>query len=258
MTAGALATPPLVVATPERFLVLWQSPESRAYHRVGELTRDASGYRFRYAPDAVSLDGFDGFVNFPDFGREYRSADLFPMFANRVMTPRRDNYASYVRGLGLDQSRPEPFEVLARTLGTRASDRVQLLPVPVVDDRGLVSFYFLLHGGRHVDEVGDRLARVAAGDELFLAGEPDNPVSSVAVLVGAVREPRRDTALGYVPEVLAPLVLSLLESSMPMRVVAERVTRPEPGAASLSPRLLVRVDAVAPSGWDLDAALLPT
>ncbi|MDH4116918.1 MAG: hypothetical protein OEW30_05940 [Acidimicrobiia bacterium] len=35
------------------------------------------------------------------------------------------------------------------TLGTRATDLVQLFPVPTNDAQGLLSFYFLVHGSRH-------------------------------------------------------------------------------------------------------------
>lgn len=254
MTVEMLAAAPARVATPDRFLVLWQSPTTGAYHRVGTLTRDAAGYRFSYSAAAEALVGFDGFVSFPDFHAEYRSAELFATFANRVMTPQRDSYQAYVRALGITEARPEPFEVLARTLGTRATDLVQLLPVPTVDE-GIVSFHFLVHGGRHVDPAGAHLARIHERDELFLAPEDGNPVSPVAVLVGDQPCPTRDRAVGYVPDVFGRLVRWLLDAQAPLRVIAERVNREADGDLPDHLRLLVRLDALLPLGFDVEDAL---
>lgn len=255
MSVDALATRPPQVATPHRFLVLWQSPSDRSYHRVGTLERDAEGYSFQYLPGAQSSAGFERFAGFPDLDGEYRSEELFPMFANRVMTPRRDSYDAYVQSLGLRDARPEPFEVLARTLGTRATDLVQLLPVPTVDPQGLLSFYFLVHGSRHVDADAERLGSVKSGDDLYLTPEEDNEVSPVAVLVDSQPQPTRDRALGYVPDVLAPLVRALLASGTPLSAVAEQVNLPAEGHVSDHMRLLARIDAIAPDGFHIDAAL---
>ena len=255
MTVEALTSAPARVATPHRFLVLWQAPVDRAYHRVGTLERDESGYRYAYTPGAASVPGFEGFVSFPDFQAEYRSPELFATFANRVMTPRRDSYETYVRSLGLTDARPEPFEVLARTMGTRATDLVQLLPVPTVDEHGLLAFYFLVHGSRHVDPTGARLAQLRPGDQIFLAAEDDNPTSTVAVLVGGQPHPTRDHSLGYVPDVLATLVRALLASGRPHRATAEQVNQPSASHLPDHMRLLVRLDALAPEGFDVEATL---
>lgn len=255
MTAEVLAAAPERVATPHRFLVLWQSPSDRAYHRVGTLEREDSGYRFCYTASARSVPHFEGFASFPDFQAEYRSPELFATFANRVMTPRRDSYDAYVQSLGLTDTRPEPFEVLARTLGTRATDLVQLLPVPTIDGHGLLSLYFLVHGSRYVDPAGERLALLRQGDELFLAPEDDNAVSTVAVLVGDRPRPTRDRSLGYVPDVLAALVRELLAAGRPLRATAEQVNQPSASHLPDHMRLLVRLDAQAPEGFDVEATL---
>ncbi len=255
MTADLLASAPERIATPHVFIVLWQSPSDRVYRRVGTLTRDSDGYRFRYTPAAASIEGFHGFASFPDFAVEYRSDELFATFANRVMTPRRDSYDAYVQALGLHDARPEPFEVLARTLGTRATDLVQLLPAPTIDKHGLFSIYFLVHGSRHVDPAATQLGRVHNGDQLFLAPEEGNPVSPVAVLVGSELDPTPARALGCVPDVLGELVRALLASGAPVRATAEQVNNASQGQIPDHMRLLVRLDAVPSEGFDLDATL---
>lgn len=254
MTQVAAASIPSEVLTPDRFLVLWQDPETRCYQRVGYLERDGAGYSFRYEPGARELEGFTGFAEFPDWSATYRSQALFATFANRVMTPRREGYERYIESLGVPGPRPEPFEVLAVTLGARATDNVQLLPMPRRNAGGALSLQFLVHGARHVDPDATLLAGVEAGDTLYLASEPDNPHSPLAVLVGPNPGPTRDSALGYVPDVLAGLVGQLLHD-YPIAVTAAHVNRPTDEPVPDHMRLLVRLDAVVPIDFDPDALL---
>ena len=165
---------PTMLGTPNRFLVLWQHPETRTFHQIGLLSRSAHGYSFAYGPAVESIPGFAPLANFPNTARTYDSVDLFPVFANRVMTTRRDGYAQYVAALGLGPT-PEPFEVLARTLGTRATDRIQVLPLPDPTPDGHIHLVFLVHGIRHVDPDGLQMAQLREGDTLHLAPEDDNP-----------------------------------------------------------------------------------
>lgn len=258
MTATAVRelTRARAAMVPAEFLVLWQDDGSREYHRIGRLSHSDSGYKFVFDSSAPALSertSFAGLAEFPDWTRTYRSEELFPTFANRVMTPRRDSYRDYLLslGFGADQ-RPAPFEVLARTLGARVTDRFQVLPVPVVQPDGVVAFEFLLHGGRHVDKDSLKLAKVSAGDQLHLVPEPGNDFSDVAVLVGTEAALERDTALGYVPNPLAKFVRHLLNEGIPVVATAAHVQVPQLGEylGSDHMRLLVRVDAVVPDGFD--------
>ncbi len=254
MTEATLVSTSVPVGAPDRFLVLWQEPAGRSYHRVGTLERGAAGYMFTYEPAARDVSGFTPFAEFPDWDIEYRSDALFATFANRVMTPRREGYDRYVHSLGLASALPEPFEVLARTLGTRATDHVQLLPVPRANEAGILSLYFLVHGARHVDPDAARLSSVRVGDPLHLAAEPDNPQSPLAVLVGSEPMPSRDVALGYVPQALAGLVLGLM-ANQSVQVSAAHVNLPADGQIPDHMRLLARLDAVVPDGFDAEALL---
>ena len=254
MTQVAAASIHSEILTPDRFLVLWQHPETRQYRRVGVLERRDSGYTFRYEPGAQTLEGFAGFAEFTDWDVTYRSERLFPTFANRVMTPRREGYERYIESLGVPGPRPEPFEVLAVTLGARATDHVQLLPLPRRNDNGVLSMQFLVHGARHVDPDATLLARVQAGDTLYLAPEAGNAYSPLAVLVGPAARPTRDSALGYVPEVLAGLVRRLMDA-YPVVVTAAHVNRPADEPVLDHMRLLVRLDALVPTTFDPDPLL---
>lgn len=234
------------------FLVLRQDPETREYAVVGRLEREGDEYVFRYAPGVSDTPSATRLPGFPDLTRTYRSPALFATFSNRVMTPRRDSYQDYLGLLGLQGSEPEPFEVLARTWGTRTTDRIQVLPVPRVDQTGHLQTRFLVHGGGHVDPDGRALSRVHVGDQLQLRHEPENAVDARAVLVLRVEGEDR---LGYIPRPLAPFIHALWDANVVPVVTAEHINLPGARLVSNQMRLLARLDAQVPVDFDVEAAL---
>ena len=220
------------------FLVLRQDADTRAYRWLGVLSRHDGEFHFRYTPEAASDADLRTLPGFPDPTRQYASPNLFATFANRVMTPRRDCYQSFLDMIGLSGEDIDPFEVLARTWGTRVTDRIQVLPVPKVDAGGRLRMRFLVHGGRYVDPDAEVLGTVSAGDRLTLVREPGNPEDSLAVLVCADGSSR---AVEYVLAPVAPFVHALWEQGIDPEVMAETVTMPDAPLASNQMRL--------PRGW---------
>ncbi|WP_402374566.1 HIRAN domain-containing protein [Isoptericola rhizosphaerae] len=168
---------------------------------VGVLERSEQVYRFAYLETVLRIDGFRPLVGFPDVQRRYQRENLFHLFAQRAMSPRRPDYLRYVAELGLTPEEHEPWELLARSHGTREVDRLQLLPVPEVIG-GTVVHPFLVHGTRNAPgspEERERTIRgLTVGERLQLVAEPNNEANPAAVLVttedGAV--------LGWVPDLL--------------------------------------------------------
>ena len=236
------------------FLVLRQEKDTRAYRWLGLLSRHDGEYRFCYTTEAVADPGLRPLPGFPDVGKIYRSPGLFATFANRVMTPRRDSYRNYLDMIGLSGEAADPFEVLARTWGTRATDLIQVLPVPQVDRAGRLRMLFLVHGGRHVDPDAEVLGSVSDGDQLSLVPEPENPKDPLAVLVCVDGAGRR---VGYLPAPLAPFVHSLWAQGVQPEVTAERVNMPDAPLGSNQMRLLARLEATVEEGFDVMAALNP-
>lgn len=78
--------------TGRRLAVTWQHPDSRAIQPVGMLEHDGDRYHFHYIRRAQYVEDFRPFLGFPDLGRAYTSAHLFPIFAERVMDARRPDY----------------------------------------------------------------------------------------------------------------------------------------------------------------------
>jgi hypothetical protein len=228
----------------QRLAVAWQHPVERRISPVGLLDYDGVTYRFRYLRRALETAGFRPFLGFPEWDREYISDRLFPMFAERVMSPRRPDYPTYLRTLDLPDD-PSPMEVLARSEGRRVGDTVQLFPEPTVQPNGRTTCRFLVHGIRHMlradPGVEDKLARLSVGGRLVLVDEPTNPYNPRAVLTSSVDGQR----IGWVPDLLLDYVHTVLETGS-VTVVAEHVNGPE---APFHLRVLARLDAQVQIGY---------
>ncbi len=239
--------------TARRLVVAWQHPVDRSIEPVGFLSYDGRVYEFRYIRNALQVKDFQPLLGFGDLRRSYASEELFPLFAQRAMDPRRPDYQRYVDRLGLEGD-PGPWEQIARSEGRREGDTIQLFPEPVVHG-GELECLFLVHGIRHVHEkpkilnghaievtreqVEVVLARLHRGDVLGLVPEPQNEWNRLAVLVtGAPQMP-----VGWVPDLLLEDLHRLLQRAH-VTVTAEHVNGPD---APSHMRLLARLRA-APAG----------
>jgi hypothetical protein len=189
---------------PHRLLVAWQHPVTKAYGLVGHLDLPATAgepYRFTYFPWAGSMPGFRPFVGFPDLQRDYESLELFPFFDNR-MTPRsRADYPDLAASVGLD-GHADPFEVLARTGGRRATDTIEVLAEPIIDAAtGRLEVHFLVHGVSH-HRVDDAVAALRPGDRLRVLCDVQNPSDALALALAD----SETCNLGWVPRYICPLV----------------------------------------------------
>ncbi|MGH3688038.1 MAG: hypothetical protein ACRDRU_15540 [Pseudonocardiaceae bacterium] len=205
--------------------VAWQHPDERSVRPVGLLQYDGQTHEFFYLHAVSEVHDFRPFLNFPDLARIYRSADLFPMFSQRVMSARRPDYTQYLRQLDLVGG-ATPWEQLARTEGKLASDTIQLIPEPEVDGKGRTKSQFLVAGIRHqIKDEHQRdliLSRLKRGDKLQLVEEPGDPVNPRAVLVST----RDQVALGWVPNMLVDYVHDVRDGG-PFSVEVAHVNGPD-------------------------------
>lgn len=229
----------------KRLVVSWQHPENRLIQPVGFLSYDGETYRFTYIRNALRIRGFQPLLGFRDMRREYRSDELFPLFAQRAMDPRRPDFQRYVKRLGLE-GEPGTWEQISRSQGRRQGDTLQLLPEPVhIGD--VLTCPFLVHGIRHAheetrilngqvtrEEVNDALERLGPGDSLALARDRHNPVNSLALMV-------LDSAIlvGWVPDLLVEDIQTLMQRAN-VSVLVEHVNGPD---APWHMRLLARLRA---------------
>ena len=197
-----------------RLVVTWQHPNERRIEPIGFLSHDEGGlYQFAYIRNAFTVKDFRPLLGFSDLREVYSSPDLFPLFAQRVMDPRRPDYQRYVKQLGLSEEEATPWEQITRSQGRRQGDTIQLLPVPVTDGDTLACF-FLVHGVRWVpfkarildgrrievtsEQVEQALGHLRDGDALGLSPEPQNEFNSLAIMVTGPSV----TPVGWVPNLM--------------------------------------------------------
>jgi hypothetical protein len=232
-----------------RLVVAWQHPEERSIQPVGILARDENGYKFTYIRNALSVRDFRPLVGFENLYGSYHSEDLFPLFAQRAMDPRRPDYQRYVQNLGLEGD-PSPWEQIARSQGRREGDTIQLFPEPVAED-GEIRCLFLVHGIRHAhkgtkilngtsvevtrEQVEAALNELHRGDELGIIPEPGNEKNPQAIVVMAAPL----VPVGWVPDLIVEDLHRLMERAR-VTVTAERINGSD---APWHLRLLARLRA---------------
>lgn len=184
------------------FLVTRRDRSTGRYERLGVLTQVPEGWGFRYFRDVAESDGTFPLPGIPVTDSVIHSEHLFPLFAQRVVSPRRPDRSRILARLGLDDS-ATAFEILAHNGGRRSGDTIELIQLPRTHESGAESMQFLVHGMRHRSSVEQSAVdSLAVGDELVLVPEPDNPVDPEALLVSTTR----GTPLGWVPAPLVPLL----------------------------------------------------
>ena len=219
-----------------------QRPVTRAWYPIGQLEAepDKSFYRFNYtegARRAASEAGFAPLEAFPELGRTYESADLFPVFRNRLIQPGRDDYREYVERLGLASDETDPMEILAVSGGTRQTDNLEVFPKIRKHHDGSFSCRFFLHGWRHVSTAAQtRLETLKAGDPLRVCLELNNPATGAAIQLQTADDYHM---LGWAPRYLLGDMLATLAHA-PHDLEAS-VVRLNPPPAPGNQRVLVEL-----------------
>lgn len=232
----------------------WQAPADRAWFPVGRLDADTalSRYRFNYTRGALSAqrEGFHPVVSFPSFSESYESSELFPMFKNRVLQPRRD-FSSYLASLALD--RPDPIEILAVTGGERQTDSFEVFPkIEKQADDSFVCRFFL-HGLRHMSEAAQhRAALLKPGEPLGVSLELNNPKHGLAIqLTSGDYE-----FIGWTPRFIVGDLLKAINKNPRLSASVVQVNA---GGIPLNRRVLVEMRGFLPSGIEpmADGDFLP-
>lgn len=233
----------------QALFVAWQQPDSRRYYPVARLASGVGAahdlYEFAYVrgADEAAAVGFHPFLAFPDLHGVCRSAELFPFFTNRLMSRKRPDFLAHVERLGLDAS-ADDMAILARSGGTRATDSIELFPLPIFDPEiGWYQTCFWMHGFRHLTpQQLARLFKLQPGEPLLPVHEPANPHDANAI--GLLTEDQ--IHVGYVPRSLASDAVHLLKQCSTFRIFVQRVN---PDPAPMQQRLLCDLQSCWPEGF---------
>lgn len=211
------------------FLAWHDSADTRLWFPVGRLDAAVAPawYRFRYtlgAQRAQREAGFPLLLEFPDLGREYTAPDLFPLFRNRVINPRRPERDHYLRSMDLGPD-ADPIEILSTSGGHRVTDAYEVFPKLVKGQDGSFSCRFFLHGWRHVNAAAqERLAALEPDDPLYVTLELTNPRDGVAVQI----QTEDYHMIGWAPRYLVrDLATAMAEAPSQYSARVVRMNRPE-------------------------------
>lgn len=130
--------------------IAWQDKTTRRWAPVGRLSREDGVYRFVYTRGAEETPHFRPFGRMLDLHKSYKSEELFPIFANRILAKNRPEYRDYLQWLGLAEAQYDALEELSRTGGLRATDSLELFPCPEPTEGKTFEVYFFCRGLRHL------------------------------------------------------------------------------------------------------------
>lgn len=130
----------------------WQDKaKTRQWFPIGQLDADLQKPLFKFGyiqgvQRAYEEAGFQPLDAFPDCRQRYVSSELFPLFQNRVMNKRRDEFQSYLQQLDLDHTHADPLSILEVSGGTRRTDNLEVFPKISKNARGEFGARFFSEG----------------------------------------------------------------------------------------------------------------
>ncbi len=226
----------------------WQAPD-RSWFPVGQLVHnvDAEGFEFAYTKGALQaekLAGFKPLLAFPDFNKHYCSQDLFPLFANRVITRSRKGYDDYLNSLDLDPDHLDVMDILSVSGGERQTDNFQIFPKIEKAADGSFKSRFFLHGLRYVNSAGaERAAQLKEGETLQILIEVNNPSAGTAICL----QSNDYLPLGWTPRYL---VSDLLRAMASQPEVGAKLVKVNPDNVPLGRRYLVELSGRLPVDFE--------
>ncbi|MGB7441118.1 MAG: HIRAN domain-containing protein [Coleofasciculaceae cyanobacterium] len=187
---------------------------------------DGNIYQFVYTQgvkEAEEKCAFKPLSSFPCLEEIYTSTQLFPVFANRLMSRSRPDYSSFIEWLNILNDENDPMAILGRSGGERETDTLAVFPCPEVDEKGQYYLYFFSHGLRHLPNSAiERINQFELGEKLWLAHEFQNPYDSQALILNT----EDHYIVGYCPRYLLAEIFELLRQNSNLGVRVESVNKP--------------------------------
>ncbi|MGR3220978.1 MAG: hypothetical protein ACUZ8H_14335 [Candidatus Anammoxibacter sp.] len=229
-------------------IIAWQGQETREWFPIGRLQYKDNKYFFKYVNGVRKVSKGNAFVPFgkmKHLEQTYKSDDLFPIFKNRLLQKSRPEYNDYLEWLDLTQNDISPIEELARTGGIRATDSLQLFPVPVRKNN-MYEVCFFTHGIRHLPpNYIERINHLSKTNKLYLMKDVQNESDSLALVLRTEDPPE---IVGYCPKFFVNDFNILIDKNGPgaIDVNVEKVNIKAP----LQLKLLCKLRTPWPDGYN--------
>ena len=224
---------------------------TREWFPIGRLQADLHKhlYFFDYTKGmnrAKEVAGFHPLDAFPEVNKHYVSAELFPLFQNRVLRQERTDFPAYMQRLGLEGEQVDPFEILAVSGGERQTDTLEVFPKITTQADGSFSCRFFLHGWRYVNEgARQRIVELKSGELLQVSLELNNPATGPAIQLLTASD---YYMLGWTPRYLVmDLIRAIGEGPTDIHAQVVRVNMPP---APRNQRVLVQLEGRFPAGME--------
>jgi hypothetical protein len=196
-----------------------------------------------YIKGASSAEGFKPFISFPDLNQVYRGRELFPMFANRILSESRSDFRAYIEQLGLPQATTSPITILSRSSGTRFTDTLELFPLPEFRAGFGYQTWFWVHGMRYLEEaVNQRILRIHPDERIYAQHDVENQTDTSAIKLFT----GDGIPIGFMPSYLLDDAHTLADTCTVCEIYVARLNPPP---VPIQQRLLCRLDSCWPEGW---------
>jgi len=186
----------------KELILSWQDMKSREWFPVGRLSFDDGRYIFAYTKGALCAkeSGFLGLAGMIDLSKVYYSDIIFPVFQNRILNKSRPDRSDFLSWLNINLDSYSQLEELARTGGIKATDSLQLYPVPSIENNKY-HVNFFAHGVSHLPKYyKERANNLLVGEKLYLCADYENEHDKNALFL-RTKDPVE--IVGYCPKFFA-------------------------------------------------------
>ena len=210
---------------------------------------EQSWFRFVYTRGvfaAQAQTGFQPLAAFPRLGDVYESRELFSLFQNRLISPKREDYAEYLDSLNLSPEQADPFGILAVSGGSKQTDNLEVFPELQTSRDGSFSCRFFLQGWDYLDvSAQDQLQHLKPDESLRISVGLNHHATGPAVELHTTDD---SLMLGWMPRYLAHDVARTVFSGLGH--FRSRVVRVNQPPSPRSQRVLVELNGVFPAGYE--------
>lgn len=185
----------------QELILSWQDTETSRWFSVGRFSKQSGAYAFVYTKgvEQAKENGFSGLASMQDFHKEYYYDDIFPLLKNRILNKSRPDRGAFLNWLEI-RSEDSDFEELAKTGGIKATDNLQLFPVPIKENNQYTLSFFA-QGISHLTEKHQlRIEQLTKGDKLYFCADLENQQDKNAHLL---RTDDPVEMVGYCPRYFA-------------------------------------------------------